>query len=456
MRTMQHVAGAARVAAGRSLAGSGGSSKTAKPGNDPDPPAGPSGRALSTEAAAVLAAVRAAEAAAKKSRAGIGSRAEDLWFDAISVHGQSSTAVAKAQAILDAAAAVAAALKTAEDQKTKAQMAQTRANQLPADTPDLAELKAQLAAAIAEADRVIAAIKAIQTATGVGTLRHAVGTVKGADGMGTAAQIGMPAAQQIDAALARRGAAGENRPVGNAVRMTHEQKGYLTASPVVTLGGLAGDHTVTEVLRLEDDAPEGSVSFREVVGDKLRTGPKDPRYSIPADGLPAGTTDGVEDCAACGSLDRNRQGSPGTPLAGQYLWQTAGGMAATYKGRMRVLLCEGTLHGSGRSKAPTARPRTRMKRSARCGATAAFATQRPNDEYVWSEARQIYEPIAYAKYGYWLSSSREHTRSRSTSNEVRVHTFAYIVRPNPIAYYHQDATPAPVTGASTTRARTGT
>ena len=91
-------------------------------------------------------------------------------LDVISVAGNSMMAMDNAQAILDAETDVGKALADAEKAEMAAEAAQTAANALPADTPELESLKAEAKEAVDAAKGAIAAIEAIQKATGSGTL----------------------------------------------------------------------------------------------------------------------------------------------------------------------------------------------------------------------------------------------------------------------------------------------
>ena len=146
---------------------------------------------------AETAAMKAGEMATKalataKSMAGM--------LDVISVAGNSMTAMDYAQAILDAKDDVDKAHADAEKAKMDAEAAQTAANALPADTPELASLITEAKEAVDAAKGAIAAIEAIQKASGSGTLAAYVYAVEKNDGNPT--KIGEGIAKMIGEAFA--------------------------------------------------------------------------------------------------------------------------------------------------------------------------------------------------------------------------------------------------------------
>ena len=134
-------------------------------------------------------------------------------FTTVVVHGDSMTAQANAQNVLDAQADVDQAVMDAEAAKTAAETAMTEAGDIPADDPNRAAVIAALDAAIEEADDAIKATKKSQEDT---DLKTAVTAVVGADKKNTPVKRGAAVAMAIGGALGPTSATD-----GSGLRVNH-------------------------------------------------------------------------------------------------------------------------------------------------------------------------------------------------------------------------------------------
>ena len=131
-----------------------------------------------------------------------GATTKATMLSAVKVKGESSVAEANAQAVLDAKAKVDSALTEATAALTALQEAKTEADALPADTPNLEELKKELAKAITEATAHRDAIQALKDAKGNDSLAKLVEKVTGTgDKKMTLADIAAAVAVEVEKAM---------------------------------------------------------------------------------------------------------------------------------------------------------------------------------------------------------------------------------------------------------------
>ena len=372
--------------------GSGGTTPTVTPEPDtPEPTSGEQANTLFSQANDAESDAEDALEMATEARATAKKMAGML--DVISVAGNSKTAMDNAQAILDAKAKVATELANAENALADAEAAQTAANALPADTPELASLKAEAKEAVDAAKGAIAAIEAIQEDLGPGTLAAYVYAVEGSDGKGTPTKTGEGIAKMIGPALGPTSA--DN---GSPMR-----GGLSTAAPptkaVATILGTGDDARAGNTPRvLMHDAPARAMTWAEIVGknkvaDKVFGGNQAEvsvtsvagmdasMFTVGTDAEPAALVLGTTQDIADGSLESvNHMGIPGT------LYCVGGtGCSVDADGKLKGKLYFGATDIDQRY------------------------TRAPNVN-VYSAYDQ------YATYGYWLS--------QATNGDVTVNTFA--------------------------------
>jgi len=169
---------------------------------------------------------------------------------AVDVKGESATAVANAQAVLDAVGKVEMAATNAGSALMALKQAMMDADALPEGTPNLAQLKMDIADAIEAAEGNLEAAEGIRDNLGAGSLAALAASIMGADGKKTAAMWGMDVATSIQTGLAA----------------------YVLGTNHGATAGTASD-TVKNPVSM-NDAPANAMTWEEIVGkDNVMTMP---------------------------------------------------------------------------------------------------------------------------------------------------------------------------------------
>ena len=383
--------------------GSGGTTPTVTP--EPDTPEPTSGEQANTlfsqandaESAAEKAGEMATDALAKaKKMAGM--------LDVISVAGNSMTAMNNAQAILTAQADVGKALADAEKAKMDAEAAQTAANALPADTPELASLKAEAKEAVDAAKGAIAAIEAIQKAIGPGTLAAHVFAVEGLDGKGTPTKTGEGIAKMIGPAFATLldGDGGTNDRVKHSTG-TGEMAPPTKAMPIKNGVG----NTMNLPRRPPfpgHDAPATAMTWAEIVGSPVK---RQIDRQITDDVQDDDQTRTVDVASIAGTAITliDSDGDSSTELAADFFTNAmANGKETTahWRGIAGTMICGGT---------------DCDVESGKLTGSWLFTPSVPAQRYTRAPNSNTYSAYnLYATYGYWLS--------HATGGLVTVNTYA--------------------------------
>ena len=306
-------------------------------------------------------------------------------LDVISVAGNSMTAMDNAQAILDAETDVGTALANAQKALADAMAAQTAANALPADTPELASLKTEIGEAIAEANDTIEAIEAIQADKGPTTLAAYVDDVK-AGGKGTPTKTGEGIATMIGEAF-----------TDIPARVSHTTAGTgAVAKAVATITGANPvDGKTARVLM--HDAPATAMTWEQIVG------------ASNVEKKPYGTNSADVSVTSVAGMDLSNFQDSTSGVVVEELPSLASGSAA-----IRHMGITGMLYCVGAASACTVK-------NGKLDGKLYFGPATPadiNQRYTRAPDSETYEGYdLYATYGYWLSQA-------AADGDVTVNTFA--------------------------------
>ena len=324
-------------------------------------------------------------------------------LDVISVAGNSMTAMKNAQAILDAETDVGKALADAQKALADAMAAQTAANALPADTPNLVSLigedgeSGEIGEAIKAANDAIDAIEAIQTDKGPTTLAAYVDDVK-AGGKGTPTKTGEGVATMIGMALGPTDDS-DGSPLRGEHNNSNDPALTLPTKDVATIFVTAPpDADVPEGIEgktkrvLMHDAPATAMTWKEIVGSTMKR-----QVDQRTDGGDTRTRT-VEIASVAGTADR---------LIGATLDATAmvNGQetSASWRGIAGTLICAGA---------------DCEVESGKLTGSWYFTPSDVDQRYTRAPDSESYTAYnLYATYGYWLSQA-------AADGAVTVNTFA--------------------------------
>ena len=183
--------------------GGGGTSMMPDPDPTPPPPAVPT---PSEQVSDLFAKVSKYKTQASDAQMAAEAALEDAemksgMLDAVSVKGESATAVTNAQAVLDAVGNVEMAAMNADAALTVLKQAMMDADALPEGTANLDQLKMEIANAIEAAEANLEAAEGIRDNLGAGSLAALEAMIMGDNGKKTPAMWGMDVASSIETGL---------------------------------------------------------------------------------------------------------------------------------------------------------------------------------------------------------------------------------------------------------------